>query len=30
VLNDYTADIAILILIYISLGASLNLLMGYA
>ena len=29
-LNDYTADIAILILIYISLGASLNLLMGYA
>jgi branched-chain amino acid transport system permease protein len=30
VLNDYTADIAILIFIYISLGASLNLLMGYA
>jgi ABC-type branched-subunit amino acid transport system ATPase component/ABC-type branched-subunit amino acid transport system permease subunit len=30
VLNDYTADIAILILIYIALGASLNLLMGYA
>jgi branched-chain amino acid transport system permease protein len=29
-LNDYTADIAILIIIYISLGASLNLLMGYA
>jgi branched-chain amino acid transport system permease protein len=29
-LNDYTADIAILILIYIALGASLNLLMGYA
>jgi len=29
-LNDYTADIAILILIFVSLGASLNLLMGYA
>ena len=29
-LNDYTADIAILILIYIALGASLNVLMGYA
>jgi branched-chain amino acid transport system permease protein len=29
-LNDYTADIVILILIYIALGASLNLLMGYA
>ncbi|HEX5500475.1 MAG TPA: branched-chain amino acid ABC transporter permease, partial [Thermomicrobiales bacterium] len=28
--NDYYADIAILILIYIALGASLNLLMGYA
>src|SRR5262249_9733748 len=28
-LNDYTADIAILILIYIPLGASLNLLIGY-
>ena len=28
--NDYSADIAILILIYIALGASLNLLMGYA
>jgi branched-chain amino acid transport system permease protein len=30
VINDYVADIAILILIYIALGASLNLLMGYA
>jgi branched-chain amino acid transport system permease protein len=30
VFNDYVADIAILILIYIALGASLNLLMGYA
>lgn len=29
-MNDYVADIIILILIYISLGASLNLLMGYA
>lgn len=29
-LNDYTADIAILVLIYVALGASLNLLMGYA
>ncbi len=28
--NDYYADIAILILIYVALGASLNLLMGYA
>ena len=29
-LNDYHSDIAILILIYVALGASLNLLMGYA
>lgn len=29
-LNDYTADITILILIFIALGASLNLLMGFA